>query len=274
MGNTLCLPLFRSRSTPDSGDQSAAGGQDEDRGPTDPHVIKLIDVNMLIERSEHALRNLKDHVGSNHSFVVEAQEKIATLHSWRRRIEGTDTEDDINQVHETDDPRSFIWDILLFDANSRWKVARALLDSQCQVGNWISRRLVVRLGLSHLISTDFDPFEMIEASGRLLQACGVIALDWMLKCPKATCIHHCRFYVFPNSDHIDVIFGAEYLVSNSMVLVNPAGMLTLVEHKRASKAEKDAIARAKERQRQERAALEERRKKEQEEKPKGQEGGN
>ncbi|KAK0721754.1 hypothetical protein B0T26DRAFT_673542 [Lasiosphaeria miniovina] len=125
------------------------------------------------------------------------------------------------------------WDIKLLDENETWVHATALLDTQCQVGNWISKRLVR------------------DASGRLIQACGLITLAWKWHDPRGIRVHECQFYVFPESPHLDVLFGAQYIVSGDLLRVNESAILPFVEHKKRPKeflqADNAAVAAAKER---------------------------
>lgn len=104
------------------------------------------------------------------------------------------------------------------------------------MGNWISHRLVQHLGKLSLISTDFIPPGVVEASGRPVSACGVIDLEWKWH-PKATRTHVCQFYVLPQSDYLDVVFGVEYIESERLILVNESAFVTLVEHKKSKKGE-------------------------------------
>ncbi|KAI3320626.1 hypothetical protein HD806DRAFT_547173 [Xylariaceae sp. AK1471] len=145
---------------------------------------------------------------------------------------------------------SFNRDIKILSTANEWILATALLDTQCQVGNWISRRLVERLGKLSSFSTEFVPPEVVEASGGPVSACGVIDLDWKWH-PQATRNHVCQFYVFPFSSHLDVLFW-----------LNELALAPLVKHKKSKKEDKAAIDHAK-RQQEEKAALEERRKQQQ-----------
>lgn len=109
--------------------------------------------------------------------------------------------------------------------------ATALLDTQCHRGNWISNRLVQRLGMASLISTSFEPLNMVDASGRPVNASGVIDLNWRWY-PNGTRNYESQFYVLPNSDHLDVIFGVEYIEAENLLHVNESAMLPLVEDNR------------------------------------------
>lgn len=157
-------------------------------------------------------------------------------------------------------------------------LATALLDTQCQKGNWISLRLVKRLGKESSISQNVTVPEMPDASGRSIMATGVIELEWK-RHPRGNRVHQCHFSVFPTSDQLDVIFGVEYIVQENLLTVNNDALVPLLEHKKLNKSkfqsiiclsreatnksllseDKAAIALAEERQRQEKAALEARR---------------
>ncbi len=116
-------------------------------------------------------------------------------------------------------------------ADGKWVHATALLDTQCHLGNWISRRLVQRLGKLSSISTGFAPPEIVEASGRPIRACGVINLEWGWH-PRRCRVHECQFYILPNSSHLDVLFGVEYITSENLLIVNESAIAPLLEHKK------------------------------------------
>ena len=125
---------------------------------------------------------------------------------------------------------TFNRDIKLLDVKEDWVHAVVLLDTQCQRGNWISRRLVERLGMSALVSTDFESFDMVQASGMSLRGSGVVNITWRWRTQQATRNYECPFYVFPESDHLDAVFGVEYIVSQNLVAVNELIMLPLIPH--------------------------------------------
>ncbi|KAK1764166.1 hypothetical protein QBC33DRAFT_548251 [Phialemonium atrogriseum] len=141
----------------------------------------------------------------------------------------------------------------------------ALLDTQCHRGNWISKRLVQRLGMASLICPSFESLNMVDANGRPVSAGGVITLTWRWF-PKGTRSYESQFYVLPNSDHLDVIFGVEYIEAENLLHVNESAMLPLVEDNRLDRGDMAAIAAAEARQRQEKATLEERKKQQAKEK--------
>ncbi|KAI1457861.1 hypothetical protein F4805DRAFT_474762 [Annulohypoxylon moriforme] len=157
---------------------------------------------------------------------------------------------------------NFNREVKILTTGNEWILATALLDTQCHAGNWISRRLVDRLGKLSLISTNFVSPQVVEVSGRPVSACGVIDLDWKWH-PNGTRNHTCQFHVLPDSDHLDVLFGVEYIISESLLQVNELALAPLVEYKKQKKDDKDVIEKAKERQRKEKEALEERRREQQ-----------
>ena len=112
--------------------------------------------------------------------------------------------------------------------------ATALLDTQCQIGNWISRRLVERLGMLLSISTDFEPPEVVDANGQPVGACGIISLNWKWH-PRGVRNNECQFYVFSDSNYLDVLFGVDYIVSENLLLVNESAIIPLIEHKKVKK---------------------------------------
>ncbi|KAJ3555624.1 hypothetical protein NPX13_g10320 [Xylaria arbuscula] len=153
-------------------------------------------------------------------------------------------------------------EIRILSTTNEWMLATALLDTQCCEGNWISRRLVERLERSSSISTEFEPPEIIEASGRPVKHCGVVKLEWKWF-PRGTRVHEDRFYVVPSSDHLDVVFGAEFIVSEKLLEVNEMAFLPLVRDKKSKKADKAAIEEREKKQQEEKMALEERQKQQQ-----------
>lgn len=97
------------------------------------------------------------------------------------------------------------------------------------MGNWISHRLVERLGKQSLISKEFTPPEVVEVSGGPVNACGVIDLEWKWL-PKGTRNHVGQFYVLPQSSHLDVVFGSDYIESEKLIQVIESAFVTLWKH--------------------------------------------
>ena len=93
-----------------------------------------------------------------------------------------------------------------------------------------------RLGKVSSICTNFVAPKVVDASGKPVKACGVIKLDWKWH-PKATRNHVCQFYVLPDSDHLDVLFGVDYIISEKLLQVNELALAPLVEYKKLKKGE-------------------------------------
>ncbi|KAI0975150.1 hypothetical protein F4678DRAFT_419465 [Xylaria arbuscula] len=155
-------------------------------------------------------------------------------------------------------PEMFNRDIKIFSTENQYLFAVALLDTQCCLGNWISDRLVKRLGMESSISPEFDHPVLRDASGQLVTACGVVDLQWKWY-PYGTRTHASQFYVLPTG-HVDVVIGVEFILSNRLVLTNEGAFLTLVRDKKSKKGDDAAIKQAKKRQQEEKAALEEQKK--------------
>ncbi|KAI0529929.1 hypothetical protein GGR58DRAFT_495201 [Xylaria digitata] len=226
------------------------------------NVISLIRKQRIMEDAVQIRNSSHGETHSTHSSELEVA--VANLKHSLASFEHAQRLDRRSETFlpSTANLMSFNRDIKILSAANEWILASALLDTQCQVGNWISRRLVERLGKLSSISTEFIPPEVVEASGGPVSACGVIDLDWKWH-PQATRNHVCQFYVFPFSSHLDVLFGVEYIVSERLLRVNELALAPLVKHKKSKKEDKAAIDHAKKRQQEEKAALEERRKKQQ-----------
>ncbi|KAH8884090.1 hypothetical protein GQ53DRAFT_846441 [Thozetella sp. PMI_491] len=190
-------------------------------------------------------------------FLASARRVIVRHESYNMALEPDNLPVSVLGGGAQDHTMDFNRDIKILAADGSWALATALLDTQCQVGNWISWRLVQRLGKLSQISTNFTPPQLVEASGRPIRACGVIKLNWKWQ-PRGTRTHECQFYVFPGSMHLDVLFGVDFILSENLLRVDESVIVPLVEHKKPNKAEKAAVARAKQRQREEKAALKER----------------
>jgi len=90
--------------------------------------------------------------------------------------------------------------------------------------------------MSALVTTDFEPPEVIDANGRPVHACGVVDLTWQWH-PRGTRIYECPFYVLPDSEYLDVLFGVDSIVSMNLIQANPSAIVTLVEHKKLKEGE-------------------------------------
>jgi len=177
-----------------------------------------------------ALSGLESSLGPRHGSTVATRDILDTLHTWRRRLQQSEG----SRAGPLSDS-TFNRGIKLLAENESWVHATALLDTQCQVGNWISNRLVERLGKTHLISTPPHLPQVLDASGRLIRPRGIINLTWKWHDPRGLRNHDCQFYIFPESAHLDMVFGVEYIVAEGLVCVNESAILPLVEHKPAKK---------------------------------------
>ncbi|KAL8980411.1 MAG: hypothetical protein Q9205_004497 [Flavoplaca limonia] len=151
--------------------------------------------------------------------------------------------------------RQFNRDIQIADVDCNYILASALLDTQCQDGNWISLRLVQRLRMQDRISLEFESPALTDAGGRAIVACGIISLQWKWS-PIGTRVHECQFFVFPGSRHLDVIFGVHYILAAGLITVNEGPMTPMTAHNKATPAERAAIVLALEKQKREKAARE------------------
>ncbi|KAL8852747.1 MAG: hypothetical protein Q9221_002377 [Calogaya cf. arnoldii] len=124
-------------------------------------------------------------------------------------------------------------DIRIANVRHNYKLASALLDTQCHTGNWISSRLVKRLGREHKVSQDYEPPNLTDASGNDVVACGIIRLHWKWS-PHGTRVHECDFFVFPGTPNLDVVFGVDYILSEGLVTVNEKAMYPMTAHQKAT----------------------------------------
>ena len=134
-----------------------------------------------------------------------------------------------------------------------------------------------RLGKTSQILPLVSPPTLCDASGRLVTPSGVITLDWRWS-PNGTKIHQCDFFIFPEAEHLDVVFGVDFIQARKLLTPIESNFLPLVVHKKetagtsslaylplrkvsdvGSADEKANRARLEEKQRREKAALEARR---------------
>lgn len=125
----------------------------------------------------------------------------------------------------------------ILDANDDFQFAIALLDTQCQRGNWISERLLGRLGLSHLISKSTVTLDMRSASGHRVESRGTIRLQWKWH-PNGTCIKHETFYILGDVTEIDVVIGRDYIVKHGLLRPDPAAFMPLIQHEKTTEGKR------------------------------------
>ena len=122
--------------------------------------------------------------------------------------------------------------IKIMDAQSELIPALALLDTLCQSGDWISKRLVQRLGKQGDIKPEKVLSSIKDANGREVEACGTIKLHWKW-CPRGVRIFDTTFNVFSDSRQFDVIFGVEFIFAQNIMSVNEEAMMApLTAHKK------------------------------------------
>ena len=122
-------------------------------------------------------------------------------------------------------------------SNGEYEVAAAALDTQCQTGNWISRRLVEELGLVNSIRYDSEPAQVITATGQEVESCGIINLNWKLV-PNENRVFRGNFFVLPGVRHLDVILGRDIINQENILSVNSRGLFApLIAHKKLKKCE-------------------------------------
>jgi len=92
---------------------------------------------------------------------------------------------------------------------------------------------VERLRKSNEILPNVDPPTLCDASGHYITPGGVITLDWNW-CPNGIRVHQCDFLVFPESDHLDIIFGVEYIIAENLLTVNESCFLPLTPHEKGN----------------------------------------
>lgn len=128
-----------------------------------------------------------------------------------------------------------MFDIKVADVHDNYKLAVAILDTGCHAGNWISRNLVERLGWQdkNKVSQDYKPPDLTDAGGHKVVACGSITLQWKWS-PQGSEVIEDDFFIFQESPHVDVVLGAEFLVSRNLVTVNKQLMIPMIAHNKAS----------------------------------------
>ena len=110
-------------------------------------------------------------------------------------------------------------------------VAVANLDTACDVGNWISHRLVRALGRMTGTSPSLTTPRLSDANGNRVERLRIhLSLTWRV------CHHGIRgltdefFVLLPQSEAYDIIVGGRYLLDKSWVFVNEGAMLPMTEH--------------------------------------------
>lgn len=118
--------------------------------------------------------------------------------------------------------------------------AVALLDTQCQSGNWISLRLVERLGLTDHITKNTNIPVLRSGTGQDVESLGELEIEWRWY-PNGVRMYHALFFVFKEGSHLDIIIGVEFIVREDLVRANMPAFVPLVEHQKTTKGKSEYI---------------------------------
>lgn len=88
-----------------------------------------------------------------------------------------------------------------------------------------------RLGRQDEISHDYERPDLKDAGGHAVVAHGIISLEWKWLLHGIRW-HECKFFVM-EPEYLDVLFGAEYIVSEGLVTVNECAMTPMIAHNKA-----------------------------------------
>jgi hypothetical protein len=119
-------------------------------------------------------------------------------------------------------------DVRMTDTNGKSIDSLALLDTQCQVGDWVSKDLVEELGKSEMISKDFASPETVGLDNQPVIAIGIISLKWRFA--EGNRYYLSSFYV-TNSPYLQVIIGAESIKSLDLLQRNKGAILPLINYR-------------------------------------------
>lgn len=127
--------------------------------------------------------------------------------------------------------QSFKWNIQTPSNDKGLKHAVALLDTQCQRGNWVSSQFIKRIGKTSEVRIVWNAPLLQAAKGGFVTTQGQISLEW--KRQQGNNFYETDFYVLPkDAMTFDVIFGAEFISENKLLTVNEHVMLPLLESKK------------------------------------------
>jgi hypothetical protein len=121
-------------------------------------------------------------------------------------------------------------------------IAAAALDTQCQLGNWISERLVDELGMTNIIRKDSNPAQVLTATGEGVESSGTIDLIWKLA-PNEGRVFRSTFFILSGAQHLDVILGQDTISKEGFLSLNLRKLLApFTTHKPLTKGEKILIS--------------------------------
>ncbi|KAF2659985.1 hypothetical protein K491DRAFT_688839 [Lophiostoma macrostomum CBS 122681] len=154
---------------------------------------------------------------------------------------------------------NFTPDIFIRTLNGRYIIAAAALDTQCQEGNWVSKRLIEELGLLSSVHHEHQSPQVITATGEEVESYGSIDLVWKLA-PNENRVYRGKFFVLSNVRHLDVILGQDTINKEAILAPNSQKLFaTLTAHGKLTKADRAAIAASEAKQQQDKQSLEARR---------------
>ncbi|KAF2741504.1 hypothetical protein EJ04DRAFT_571584 [Polyplosphaeria fusca] len=167
-------------------------------------------------------------------------------------------------IHTVD---SYTPDILIRTLAGEYMVAAAALDTQCQLGNWISKRLVEELGMIDSIRHEMAPAQVVTATGEEVESCGTISLIWKLA-PNENRVFRGTFFVLSGARHLDVILGQDTIKKEGFLSLNSRKLFApFATHRKITQSDRDAIAAEEARQQAEKKRLEARRQAAQQQQP-------
>ncbi|KAG4443099.1 hypothetical protein IFR05_001425 [Cadophora sp. M221] len=145
--------------------------------------------------------------------------------------------------------RNSLLHIQVVDYSKRLQDTVALLDTGCLYGNWVSTRKVRELGLEYKIKEDPRAPIMLAVNGEEVHCEGAITLKWKVT-NVGTRFFSTSFFLV-DADHIDIIFGAEFLYNNGVIeiSINKNALAPFVRHNKPSPDDHIRIEAALEKQR-------------------------
>lgn len=111
--------------------------------------------------------------------------------------------------------------------NSKSSPHAVLLDTQATGQNWISNRLITKLGMENQVTRDCVCQNAYGFTGERIECEGTIQFRWILL--DGTTVHDpVTFHVSTTPLEIDMIFGAPYISKNRLLSSNQKRFLLFV----------------------------------------------
>ena len=124
-------------------------------------------------------------------------------------------------------------DIYIHLPDGSKSLQRVLMDTQCTKGNWISYKLVKKLGMKRWMGPVDEPLNVRDYNGNSVDAEGVISFRWGGR--NGTTIYDpVKCYVGNPGIDFDIIFGSEYIRKEKLASVNAERFLVTVQHEPAN----------------------------------------